>query len=346
MNGPQEKKLLTVSPSPHMHSKNTTTIVMLDVIIALLPLLAWAVYVFGWRVLLVTAVTVGSSVLFELLWCLILKKPVTVGDLSAVVTGLLLAYNLPSTIPLWMPVLGAFFAIVIVKMLFGGIGKNFANPALAGRAMLMISFSSDMMVAAGIRGFFSGEIISEATPLSTALDPAKFNFNGYKGVLDMFLGREPGVIGEVSAALILVGFVYLLIRKVITWHIPVAFLGTVALVTFFLPAQGFNRFDLVYTLSHLCSGGLMLGAVFMATDYTTCPITKKGRVIFGIGCGLLTVAVRYFAGKEGVSYAILAMNLLVYFIDKITVPRPYGIEKKKLFSGKKKEKSGSKEAAK
>ena len=336
---PEKKQLLTVSPSPHMHSARTTTVVMLDVIIALLPLLVWGCFIFGMRALTVTVITVASCVLFELLYTLLFKKPITVLDLSAVVTGLLLAYNLPVTIPLWMPVVAAFFSIVIVKMLFGGIGKNLVNPALAGRAFLMASFASAMTVPPVVTklGFFENaaeSVVSGATPLASILDHSKYS-DSYATVLDMFIGKEAGVIGEVSAALILVGFVYLMIRRVVTWHIPLAYLGTVALIAFFLPAAGFDRFDAVYALSHLCSGGVMLGAVFMATDYTTCPITKKGRLIFGAGCGVLTMIIRYFAGTEGVSYAILAMNLFTFYIDKITVPRPYGIVKEKKVKAKK-----------
>ncbi|MBQ9468544.1 MAG: RnfABCDGE type electron transport complex subunit D [Clostridia bacterium] len=345
MNAPDSKPhLLTVSPSPHMHSPRTTSIVMLDVIIALVPLLIWACYVFGMRALTVTVITVGSCVLFELLYCLIMKKPITVYDLSAVVTGLLLAYNLPVTIPLWMPVLGAFFSVVIVKMLFGGIGKNIVNPALAGRAFLMASFASAMTVKTlsarlGLFGSVTDEmILSGATPLKAVLQNTGETTFDFETVKSAFIGYESGVIGEVSGLLIVLGLVYLLIRKVITWHIPVAYIGTVALFAYLLPPSGFARFDIYYTLTQVCSGGLLLGAVFMATDYVTCPITKKGRLIFGVGCGLLTVLIRYFAGNEGVSYAILTMNLLTFYIDKITVPRPYGIIKEK--------KKASKEAAK
>lgn len=348
MNAAPEKKLLTVSPSPHMHSNRTTTVVMLDVIIALLPLLVWGCYIFGMRALTVTVVTVLSSVLFEALYDLLMKKPVTVGDLSAVVTGLLLAYNLPVTIPLWMPVLGSFFSIVVIKMLFGGIGKNLVNPALAGRAFLMASFSSSMTVPLVARDFgnrlglfesFDAATASAgATPLKSVLNYSAATLPSYDSLWDTFLGNEAGVIGEVSGLLILVGFVYLLVRKVITWHIPVAYIGTVAVIAYLLPASGFARFDLPYALTQVCSGGLLLGAVFMATDYVTCPITKKGRFIFGVGCGLLTVVVRYFSGNEGVSYSILAMNLLSYYIDQITIPTPYGIVKAK--------KKKTKEAAK
>ena len=342
-----EKQLLTVSPSPHMHSARTTTVVMLDVIIALIPLLIWACYVYGMRALTVTVVTVASCVAFELLYCLIMKKPITVVDLSAVVTGLLLAYNLPVTIPLWMPVLAAFFAIVIVKMLFGGIGKNLVNPALAGRAFLMLSFTKVMndipeVQRFGLFGSTNGALISSATPLRALLDPKSAVVCSMDTtVKDAFLGFEPGVLGELSGLLILVGLAYLLIRRVITWHIPVAFIGTVALFTYLIPPEGATALDIPYTLTQICSGGLLLGAVFMATDYVTCPITKTGRLIFGVGCGLLTVLIRYFAHTEGVSYAILTMNLLTYYIDKITVPRPYGVVKQK----KKKDK-GQKEAAK
>ncbi len=332
--------LLTVAPSPHMHSDHTTARIMLDVIIALIPLLIWGCYNFGMRALTVTLVSVLSSVLFEFLYTLLLKKPCTVGDLSAVVTGILLAYNMPTDIPLWMPIFGAFFAIIVVKMLFGGLGKNFVNPALAGRAAMLASFSSAMSIPAVLPklGLFENyvrpSVYSTATPLSLAIAPDIQNHTVSQDTLfEMFIGNESGTIGEVSAFLILISFAYLLIRKVISWHIPVTYLGTVAAITFLLPANGFTRFDLGYTLAHLLSGGLMLAAVFMATDYVTCPITKKGRMIFGVGCGILTVLVRYYANTEGASYAILTMNLLVYYIDKITVPRPFGTFRKKKAKG-------------
>ncbi len=336
----KKTRLLTVSPAPHMHAPKSTRMIMLDVIIALIPLLIWACYVFGFRALSVSAVSVLSCVLFELLFELITKKPISIGDLSAVITGLLLSYNLPHTIPLWMPVIGAFFSIVIVKMLFGGLGKNLVNPALAGRACMLLSFSSAMTVPSvlvklgAFENYIPTEGISGATPLSSILTPPSEGTMtlSFEAVLNQFIGYETGTIGEVSAVLILVGLIYLLLRKVITWHIPLSFLATVALITFVLPDSGFERFDFMYVLTHLFSGGLMLGAVFMATDYVTCPITAKGRVIFGVGCGLLTVFIRYFGEKEGVSYAILAMNLLVYFIDKLTILRPFGISRKPLFS--------------
>ena len=332
----QNNTLFVVSSSPHMRAPDTTRSVMLDVLIALSPLILWGCYIFGMRALTVTLISVASCVLFELLFTLLTKKDVTIGDLSAVVTGVLLAYNLPHTIPFWMPVVGAFFSIVIVKMLFGGIGKNIVNPALAGRACMLLSFSSAMTVPPVLikLGLFEDYIHSDglvgSTPLSLILDPsdASASFADAK-LLDMLLGNECGTIGEVSALLILLGFVYLLIRKVVSWHIPLSYLGTVALITYLLPPAGIDRFNYSYVIAHLLSGGLMLAAVFMATDYVTCPITAKGRVIFGIGCGVLTVLVRYFAKQEGASYAVLTMNLLVYFIDKITLPRPFGALKTK-----------------
>ncbi|MBQ8912224.1 MAG: RnfABCDGE type electron transport complex subunit D, partial [Clostridia bacterium] len=275
----KHQRLLSVLPAPHMHGPFSTCGIMLDVIIALLPLLLWACYIFGMRSLTVTAVSVAACVLIELLFTLVRRQKATITDLSAVVTGMLLAYNLPHTIPLWMPIIGAFFSIVIVKMLFGGLGKNVVNPALAGRACMLLSFSTAMTVPPVITrlGFFESYLpsdgLSGATPLSALLTPAKDGIGKVKpeDLLDMFIGNESGTIGEVSALLILAGLLYLLIRKVISWHIPVSYLGTVALLTFFLPAKGFDRFDYLYTLAHLCSGGLMLAAVFMATDYVTCP---------------------------------------------------------------------------
>lgn len=341
-------KLFCVSSSPHLRAHDSTRTVMLDVLIALCPLLLWGCYIFGMRALTLTVISVASCLLFELLFNLITKKEITIGDLSAAVTGVLLAYNLPHTIPLWMPVVGAFFSIVVVKMLFGGLGKNVVNPALAGRACMLLSFTSAMSVSPVLTrlGLFESylppEAVSGSTPLSLVLNPESTVISlSNKELFDMFMGNECGTIGEVSALLILLGFLYLLLRRVISWHIPLTFLGTVALITYLLPAQGFERFDYTYTLGHLLSGGLMLAAVFMATDYVTCPITVKGRIIFGIGCGVLTVLVRYFAKQEGASYAVLAMNLLVYYIDKITAPRPFGSSPSP--KGKKKKKSKQEE---
>jgi len=319
-------ELLTVSPSPHIKHTDTTTTIMLDVLIALTPAAAWGVFVFGPRALVIMLISVLSSVLFEYLSRLIFKRNCTIGDLSAAVTGLLLGMNLPSTVSYWIPVVGAFFAIVVVKQLFGGIGKNFVNPALAGRAFLfgwpseMTSFT-DAFNRLDWKVFsFRGdvELVTSATPLASL----KHGALPATSTLDLFLGRCAGSIGEISAVLLILGGIYLLCRKVITWHIPVAYIATVAVLTFIFPSSG-DR--LASMTAELLSGGLMLGAIFMATDYCTCPVTIKGRLYYGIGCGLVTVFIRYFGGyNEGVSFAILIMNMLVFYFDKFTKPRIFG----------------------
>ncbi len=304
-----------MSASPHINSPINTRIIMLDVIIALLPILVWSIYVFGIRTLWITLISVASCVVFEYIYRKILKKSNTVGDLSAVVTGMLLAYSLPSTVPLWMPALGAFFAIVIVKQLYGGIGKNILNPALAARVFLFISFSKELSTYAVPH---SSDVVAGATPLALL----QKGTIPETGLFDMFLGDMTGCIGEISVTLILLGGIYLIARKVITWHIPVSFIATVALLTLVFPAQ--NAPNVSFMLYELCSGGLMLGAVFMATDYATSPVTKAGRLIYGIGCGLITVFIRYFGYPEGVSFAILIMNLFTLALDKITAPVKFG----------------------
>ncbi len=320
-----ENALLTVSSSPHIRSRTNTTSIMLDVIIALLPALCVAVYVFGLRALLVVAISVCASVFFEWAYRKLMKKDKTIGDLSAVVTGLLLAFCLPATAPWWLPIVGAFFAIVIVKQLYGGIGKNFLNPALAGRAFLFswpVAMTSWMVPLSysSIFNFARADAVTGATPMANlhvGVLPAD-------GLLNMFLGHVGGSLGEVSAVALLIGGVYLVLRKVITPRIPLSFLLTVAVLTFLFPRGGNDR--LQWMLSNLLSGGLMLGAIFMATDYCTSPVTKKGQILFGIGCGLLTVFIRYFGSYvEGVSYAILIMNVCVWLIDKITPPRRFGV---------------------
>jgi len=317
--------LLTVSPSPHIKSPTTTTTIMGDVIIALTPALIWACYAFGWRSLYLTLISVASCVLFEWMFCLVCRRRVSVGDLSAVVTGILLAFNLPVTVPFWLPIAGAFFAMVIVKGLFGGIGKNILNPALAARVFLF-SWPVDMTtftdpIRFRYNGFFvPAELdgVASATPLM-----------GLKGsgtdlsysIFDMFIGNIPGTIGEVSALLLTIGFIYLCIRRVTTLHIPLAYIGTVALLTLIFPKGA----ALPYMASQLFSGGLFLGALFMANDYATSPVTNNGRIIYGVGCGLLTVFFRYFGSSgEGVSYAIVIMNLLVWYIDRFTKPVRFG----------------------
>ena len=320
---------LTISSSPHAHSTTTTQTVMRDVLIALLPALIGSVVFFGLRALMVTLVSVAACVFFEWGYRKMMKLDDTTWDLSAVVTGVLLAFVCPPTIPYWMIVIGALFAIVLVKQLFGGIGKNFVNPALAGRAFM---FSWPVAMATWVKVGFSNaaplvgsaDIVTQATPLSAMhqgyFDPALGT------IKDLFIGNVGGCIGETSAVLLLIGFVYLLVRKVITAHIPVAYIATVAVLAFLFP-MGNDR--LVWTAAQVFGGGLMLGAIFMATDYVTSPITKMGQIIFGIGCGVLTIAIRYFGGySEGVSYAILIMNLCVVLLDKVGRPKKFGSPKK------------------
>lgn len=317
-----------VSPSPHVKSEDSTRGLMLDVIIALLPALCVSIYYFGWRALGVIVVSVAASVFFEWGYRKITKKNSTISDLSAIVTGILLAFCLPVTVPYWTVIIGAFFAIVIVKQLFGGIGKNFMNPALAARAF-MFSWPVIMTTwtAPGtILKFFgsNADVVTSATPLS-------FLHNGSlpdTGLLQLFLGNCGGSLGETCAAALLLGGIYLVIRRVISPRIPLAFIGTVAIVTFIFPKGGADR--LTWMLAELLSGGLLLGAIFMATDYVTSPVTKKGQWLYGVGCGLITVFIRYFGSYvEGVSYSILIMNVCVYLLDKVGKPKRYGTSKKK-----------------
>lgn len=307
--------LLTVTSSPHLRRHTSTTRIMADVLIALLPAWIWGIYVFGLNAFLIPAIAIASAVLFEFLVQKALRKPATVGDLSAAVTGLLIGLNLPANDSYFLPVVGAAFAIVLVKQLFGGIGKNFLNPALAARVFLLMSWTSRMTEFP--KPFDRGVIdaVASATPRAdgNAVD-----------LLDLFFGKCGGSIGEISALMLLIGGLYLIVRRVISWHIPAAYIGTVALVTFIFP-RGEGFFDWRFMLVELLSGGLMLGAFFMATDYVTSPITKSGRLIFGVGCGLITVFLRYFSSyPEGVSFAILVMNCLVYYIDVLTRPRVFG----------------------
>lgn len=320
---------LKVSSSPHMRHEDTVSVIMADVIIALCPALIWATYLFGARALTLTLVSVLSSVLFEYLYRLITKKSLSIGDLSAAVTGMLLAFCLPVSVPLWIPVVGSFFAIVIVKQLYGGIGKNVVNPALAARVFLFLAFPSEMatftapsdkLSAFSVKG---ADIVSTATPLASL----KEGVAPAESVFDMFLGDCGGCIGEVSVLLLLAGALYLFVRKIITWHIPVTYVATVAILAYLFPASGMDTVQ--YVLSTLCSGGLILGAFFMATDYTTSPVTPKGRILYGIGCGLITYFIRACGSyPEGVSFAILVMNCLAWYLDKFTRPRVFGGGKK------------------
>ncbi len=315
-----------VSNSPHIRSEDSTRQIMLDVIIGLIPALALAIFVFGARALVVTAVSVIGSVFFEWLYNKLLKKPCSVGNLSAVVTGMLLAYTLPVTAPLWMVLIGDLFAIVIVKSLFGGIGKNFMNPALGGRAFLMASYPVFMTTWCKVRTSLPlfgtpADVVTGATPLSFMKEGKLPDVS----MADAALGMVGGCIGEVSALALLVGGIWLVYRRVISLRIPVAFIGTVAVLTLIFPKAGSGIEWMTY---QLLSGGLMLGAIFMATDYASSPVTPKGQIIYGIGCGVLTVLIRYFGSyPEGVSYAILIMNCCVFLIEKISQPVKFGYVK-------------------
>jgi electron transport complex protein RnfD len=308
--------LLAVSPSPHIKRKTNTRSLMLEVIIALIPALAWGIYIFGLRAALVTVVTLASAVAFEWLFQLINKKPVTIRDCSAALTGLLLALNLSSIVPLWVPVVGSFFAIIVVKQIFGGIGKNFLNPALAARVFLFAAWPAFMTKYPDISGV---DAVASATPLAHLKNGILPN----ESVFDLFIGKNSGCIGEISALLLLLGGLYLLIRKVITWHIPVSFLATISVFAFLFPKGNIGGFENVGY--QLFTGGIMIAAFFMATDYVTSPITWGGKLIFGAGAGLLVVFIRQFGGyNEGVSFAILIMNSLVWYLDRATKPRVFG----------------------
>ncbi len=314
-------KKLVVSASPHLRTKDTTQRIMLDVVIALIPALIAAVVLFGPRVLAVTATTVITAVLSEFVARKVMKRHTTIQDLSAVVTGLILAFNLPVSIPLWMAAIGSFFAIVVVKQMFGGIGQNFANPAIVARIVLLLSFGQAMGNWTAPLSWKT-DAVSTATPL--AIIGGETN-EALPSLLDMFLGIRGGCIGETCSVALIVGGIYLMARKVISYKIPVAYIGTVAVIMLIA-----GKFDLEFLAYELMGGGLLLGAFFMATDYSTSPIKSNAKIVFGIGCGLLTCVIRLFASlPEGVSFAILIMNLLVPHIETIMAPKPFGTVKEK-----------------
>ena len=318
---------LTISSSPHVHSPVTTPTIMRDVLIALAPALIGSVYFFGPRALTVTLVSVLACFLFEKLWCKMMKQDDKTYDMSCLVTGVLLAFVCPPTIAYWQIVLGALFAIVLVKMLFGGIGRNIVNPALAGRAFMFswpVAMSTWVKVGWENQAsvFSTADIVTEATPLANMHQGLMPDVS----IMDMFWGNIGGCIGETSAFLLLIGLVYLLARKVIKITIPAFYIGTVALLTLLFPM---GNPPIQWMAAHLFGGGLMLGAIFMATDYVTSPITNLGQIIYAIGCGALTVLIRYFGGyNDGVSYAILIMNACVVLLDRIGRPVKYGAPKK------------------
>ena len=318
---------LTISSSPHAHSPVTTQTIMRDVLIALVPALLGSIYFFGFRALLVTLVSAAACVFFEWGFCKVRKLHCKTYDLSAVVTGVLLAFVCPVTIPYWTIILGDFFAIVLVKMLFGGLGKNIVNPAIAGRAFL---FSWPVLMSNWVKvGFDNAAGLLSTADAVTAATPMSAMHQGAlpeESILDMFLGNIGGCIGETSALLLIIGFIYLLYRKVITARIPLAYIGTVAILAFLFP-QGNDR--IAWMAAQVFGGGLMLGAIFMATDYVTSPLTKLGQIVYGIGCGVITILIRYFGGySEGVTYAILCMNACAVLLDKIGRPVKFGAPKK------------------
>ena len=302
---------LILSSSPHIHTRDSSRRIMLDVIIALLPAAIAGVIIFGAKALGVIAACVITAVVSEALFNLIVHKQQTVGDFSAVVTGLLLALNLSTNVAIWQCVVGTVFAIVVVKCLFGGIGKNFANPAITGRVFMLLAFSS---VAGGAKPAVV-ELVSSATPLELLAQGAE----NTPSLMELFLGLHGGAIGETRCLALLLGFAWLLFRRVIKWHVPVIFIGTV-FVLYLVFTGSFQM-----ALAEILAGGLFIGAIFMATDYVTSPITLKGKMVFALGCGLVTFIIRYFcAYPEGVSFSILAMNILTPYIEKFTGNTPLG----------------------
>ena len=303
---------LTVSSSPHAHSGITTQNLMRDVVIALLPAAAVGVAFFGMSALMLILVSVAASLFFEYAFCRIMKKPVTISDFSAVITGMLIAFNVPASMPLWMVIIGDFIAIVIVKQFFGGLGQNFVNPAIAARIILMVSFPLQMTTYP--INEMAADAVTTATPLTL------YGTENAPDLLQLFLGYHGGCIGEVCAAALLAGFIYLLIRKVVSPVIPACFIGTVFIIMLIAGKGSFY-----YALYEVLSGGLLLGALFMATDYVTSPVNLRGRVVFGIGCGVITCLIRLFgATAEGVSFAIILMNILVPHIERLTRSKVFG----------------------
>ena len=316
---------LTVSSAPHIRSGDTTRRTMLDVLIALIPALIAAVILFGLRALVLTVISAAVCVVVELLYCLVTRRKSTVGDLSAVVTGVLLAFSLPASCPYWVVAVGDAFAIIVVKGFIGGLGQNVFNPALGGRALIMLFWPATITrygtEAVDAFNFGAVDIVSSSTPLQTMARPALPEAS----LLDMFLGKIGGCIGEVCTLALLIGLVYLLVRRVISWRIPVAYIGTMAVLTLV-----FYKTDnaLTWMLYSIMGGGAMLGAIFMATDYVTSPTLPSAQLVYGIGCGALTVLFRYFGlFPEGVTYAILIMNACAWALDRAVPVKRFGVGK-------------------
>lgn len=321
----QTIRRLSVASSPHIGTSDSTPGIMLDVIIALLPALAAAIWFFGPRALTLTLVTIASTIGFEALYRKLMKLPMTVTDLSAVVTGLLLAMCLPVQTPYWVAIIGGAFSIVVVKQLFGGLGKNFVNPALAGRVFLF-SFPAIMGKYAAPGSQFWASVFSAADTVSEATPMASLHLGQIPSGLSisqLLVGEHAGCLGEVASLMLIAGGLYLILRKVISPRIPLLYIGTVAVLTLLFPLGGND--PVTWMLYNVFSGGLLLGAIFMATDYVTSPVTPTGRTVYAIGCGALTVFLRYFGSyPEGVSFSILVMNIFVWSLDKTFMPHRFG----------------------
>lgn len=336
------KIVLDVAYQPQVRTETDTRRIMIDVILALMPALIVSILQFGWRPLGVAVVSMLSAVFFEWAYRKLMKKSNTIGDCSAALTGLLMAMTMPPTSPLWLPISGSFFAIVVVKQLYGGLGKNFLNPALAGRAFLIASYANHMTswaVPNSLKGVVDGTTM--ATPMTYMYTgeamPEYINFK------NMFLGNMPGCIGEISVLALLIGVIYLFARKVITWRIPTSFVATVVVLTFAFGHEGYSRVD--WVMYNLFCGSLLLGAFFMANDYATSPVTAGGQLLYGFGCGAITVLIRYFGSyPEGVSYAILIMNLCTWAIDKAFRRHQFGVTKEDI-AAEKAAKKAAKEGA-
>lgn len=320
-----EHKLI-VSSSPHIHQNESISSIMLDVIIALIPASLMGVYYFGYKAAVVIITAIAASVLSEYVYQRITKKPSTVGDLSAVVTGLLLALNLPVTVPVWMTVIGSAFAIIIVKQLYGGLGKNFMNPALAARCFMVIAWGGAMSAFVEPFAGYGPDAISQATPLGVLKGISEGTL---PSVSDAFFGVKPGTIGETSGAMLILGGLYLMYKRVISWRIPTIYLLSFAILTYFFGTNLTDGSQLDFALLSVCTGGLFLGAIFMATDYVTTPTTKAGQTVFALGCGILTFVIRrYGSYPEGASFAILLMNIATPLIDRYIKPKKFGYVRK------------------
>ena len=332
MSEKNERLIFDVAYQPQVRTTVDTRRLMSDVIVAMIPVAIVAVYRYGWHVLVLMLTGMASATFFEWAYRRLLHKSITIDDFSAAVSGLLLVMVLPPQTPWWMIVIGTFFAIVIVKQLYGGIGKNFLNPALAGRAFLTASYSGVLTVV-----MIDG--VTKATPLSYMYSETPMPFS----LTQSFLGAIPGSIGEISSLAILAGAAYLIVRKVIRWRIPLSVIGTVFVVSLIFGHAGYNNFE--WALHNVCAGGVLFTGIFMATDYATSPVTISGQIIYGIGIGLLTMLIRYFGGyAEGCSYAILIMNLCTWAIDKGCHRRQFGVSREEFLAQKSAKKAAKKEA--